>query len=107
MWTLAIDFGTSNTAAAMSVDGEITSLELGGERRLPSVVLLDEGGNLVVGQEAVNQAVLHPDRVERAPKRRLGKGSTLLLGGQAVPITEAVAALMRPFVEEGRRRRNG
>jgi actin-like ATPase involved in cell morphogenesis len=107
MWTLAIDFGTSNTAGAMFVDGNVVSLELGGERRMPSVALLDEAGNLIVGQEAVNQAVLHPDRVERAPKRRLGKGSTLLLGGQAVPIATAVAAFMKPYLDEGLRRRNG
>ena len=102
MWNLAIDFGTSNTTGATWADGVVEAIEVGRDRRVPSVVLLSADGTWIVGREADNQAVVVPERVERAPKRRLGKGHTLLLGGQAVPINDAVAALLGPHTEAAR-----
>ncbi len=107
MWTLAIDFGTSNTAAALWADGKTESLEVDGERRVPSVVLMAADGTLVVGREAANQAALHPDRVHRAVKRRVGRSTELLFDDASLPITTVIAALLRPFADEGRRQRNG
>ncbi len=107
MWNLAIDFGTSNTTGATWADGRVEAVEVGRDRRVPSVVLLSDDGTWVVGRQADNQAVVVPERVERAPKRRLGKGHSLLLGGQAVPITSAVAALMGPHAAAARERHPG
>ncbi len=107
MWNLAIDFGTSNTTGATWADGVVEALEAARDRRVPSVVLLSDDGSWIVGREADNQSVVVPERVERAPKRRLGKGHTLLLGGQAVPITDAVAALLGPHTEAARARHGG
>lgn len=107
MWNLAIDFGTSNTTGATWADGVVEALEVRGDRRVPSVVLLSADGTWIVGREADNQAVVVPERVERAPKRRLGKGHTLLLGGQAVPINDAVAALLGPHTEAARAKHGG
>lgn len=107
MWNLAIDFGTSNTTGATWADGVVEALEVRGDRRVPSVVLLSADGSWIVGREADNQAVVVPERVERAPKRRLGKGQTLLLGGQAVPINDAVAALLGPHTEAARAKHGG
>ena len=107
MWNLAIDFGTSNTTGATWADGRVEALEVRGDRRVPSVVLLSADGTWIVGREADNQAVVVPERVERAPKRRLGKGHTLLLGGQAVPINDAVAALLGPHTETARAKHGG
>ena len=102
MWNLAIDFGTSNTTGAAWADGAVRPVEVAGDRRVPSVVLLGADGHWVVGREADNQSVIVPERVERAPKRRVGKGHTLLLGGQAVPITSAIAALLGPHTQAAR-----
>jgi len=107
MWTLAIDFGTSNTAAAMFVDGKAESLEVEGERRMPSVVLVDDSGTIVVGHEARNQAALFPDRVQRAVKRKVGRSESLLFGDDDIAITTVIAALLKPFAAEGLRQRNG
>jgi actin-like ATPase involved in cell morphogenesis len=107
MWNLAIDFGTSNTTGATWADGVVEAVEVGRDRRVPSVVLLSADGTWIVGREADNQAVVVPERVERAPKRRLGKGHTLLLGGQAVPINDAVAALLGPHTEAARAKHGG
>ena len=107
MWNLAIDFGTSNTTGATWADGVVEAVEVDGRRQVPSVVLLSADGTWVVGRQADNQSAVVPERVERAPKRRLGKGRTLLLGGQAVPITSAVAALLGPHTAAARARHAG
>jgi actin-like ATPase involved in cell morphogenesis len=107
MWNLAIDFGTSNTTGATWADGVVAPLEVKRDRRVPSVVLLSADGSWVVGREADNQSVVVPERVERAPKRRVGKGHSLLLGGQAVPITSAVAALLGPHTQAARALHHG
>lgn len=88
-------------------NGGVTPLEVEGNRWIPSMVLLDPEGNLVVGAAADHQAGVYPDRVERTPKRYLGRGTPLLLGDEAVEVRVAVARLMALFVDEGRLRRGG
>ena len=64
----------------MYADGAITPLEVEGNRWMSSLVLLDPSGEVLVGTAADNQAGVHPDRVERTPKRHLGSRAPLLLG---------------------------
>jgi actin-like ATPase involved in cell morphogenesis len=105
-WVLAIDFGTSFTSAAMVSDGRVEVLEIDGVRRLPSVVLwLDD--ELVVGAAAESQRVLHPQAAERNPKRYLGVRKNLLLGGQPVPVVDAVGAVLHAVYDEALRRSGG
>ena len=106
-WALAIDFGTSYTSAALAAADGVDLIDLHGDRRVPSLVYLDEDGRLLVGVLAANQSAGAPDRVERTPKARVGRSPILLLGGQAVPVVDAVGALVAAFVEEARRRRGG
>jgi actin-like ATPase involved in cell morphogenesis len=106
-WALAIDFGTSYTSAALAAGDGVDLIDLHGDRRVPSLVFLDEDGRLLVGVLAANQSAGAPDRVERTPKARVGRSPILLLGGQAVPVVDAVGALVAAFVEEARRRRGG
>jgi actin-like ATPase involved in cell morphogenesis len=106
-WALAIDFGTSYTSAALAAGDGVDLIDLHGDRRVPSLVFLDEGGRLLVGVLAANQSAGAPDRVERTPKAQVGRSPILLLGGQAVPVADAVGALVAAFVEEARRRRGG
>ena len=49
-WVLGIDFGTSFTVAAARGRRGPEVIEVGGERRVPSVVLADDDGSLVVGR---------------------------------------------------------
>jgi outer membrane protein assembly factor BamB/Ethanolamine utilization protein EutJ (predicted chaperonin) len=106
-WALAIDFGTSRTAGAMASDATVTALEVEGNRWMASMVLLDPDGRLLVGTAADNQAGVYPDRIERTPKRLVGSSAPLVLGGEPVDVGDAIAALLRVFVDEGRLRRNG
>jgi molecular chaperone DnaK (HSP70) len=106
-WTLAIDFGTTFTSAAIAYDGKIELVEVDGTTRVPSTVVVNEDGHVVVGMAAENQAALDLERVERTPKRNLGEDAPLVLGGRALPVHEAVGAILRMFVEEATKLRGG
>jgi outer membrane protein assembly factor BamB/actin-like ATPase involved in cell morphogenesis len=106
-WYLGIDFGTTSSTAAVATERGLTALEIEGRRRLPSMVLRDEDGSLLVGTAAENQAAVYPDRVEFTPKRHMGRGAPLLLGGAPVPVTDAVAKLLERFRDEGMRHHGG
>jgi hypothetical protein len=92
-WELAVDIGTTATAAAIAVDGDRQSIELDGRSRMPSTVLAPAHGPLVVGEAAEAQAALDPERVERTPKGRLGD-PVMLLGGRPVDPVDALAAIL-------------
>lgn len=104
-WTLAIDFGTTATAAAI-YDGDVELIQVDGLARLPSLVLLGSDGTPVCGAAAERQAAGAPERVERTPKRRLGD-RLLLLGDQAVDPVDLVAAVLQKVAEEARRQQGG
>lgn len=100
-WVLAIDFGTSFTVAASRVgDRAPEVIEIDGERRLPSLIVVDDDGAVRVGRAAETIAGASPGRVLRAPKSRLGEPTPVVLGGRAHPITALVADLLRHVYEE-------
>ncbi|MEM9745278.1 MAG: Hsp70 family protein [Actinomycetota bacterium] len=99
-WVLAIDFGTSFTVAASRIgDRPAEVLEIDGERRVPSVLLLDEDGDIVVGRAAEHLAATNPGRLLRAPKSRLGEPAPVVLGGTPFPVRTLVADLLRHIYE--------
>jgi hypothetical protein len=100
-WTLAVDFGTSFTVAAVRVDGRPPeTIEIAGERRVPSVVFVDDGGAMYVGRVAEDMAVGRPDRAVRAPKRRLAEPVPVVIGGQPYSVVDLVAAVLRHVYDE-------
>ncbi|GAA0463679.1 hypothetical protein Aca07nite_59830 [Actinoplanes capillaceus] len=94
-WSLSIDFGTSNTAAAYRRgDAPPTAVRLSDSaEQMPSAVLATPQ-DIQVGTAAVRSARLHPDGFERSPKRLIGQ-DTVLLGGRDVPVVTLVAAVLR------------
>ncbi|MEV4317350.1 Hsp70 family protein [Actinocrispum sp. NPDC049592] len=103
MRTLAVDLGTSNTVAALRIgSSEPRLLRLSGEQTLSSAVWLDRNGQLVVGRDAERQARLDAARFEPTPKLRVGEGQ-VLLGNQAVPVVNLLAALLGQVLAEARR----
>ncbi len=98
-WVLSIDFGTSSTVAVAAYGDRPEALqreviEFEGERRVPSVVLVDDDGALVVGHAAAHLAASRPDRVIRTPKRRLGDQRPVILGGRAHEPVELASAIL-------------
>jgi outer membrane protein assembly factor BamB/actin-like ATPase involved in cell morphogenesis len=119
-WAIGIDFGTSRSAGALGelapgagagrVDfgsTVVSPLEIEGNRWVASMVLRTVEGELVLGTAADNLAGVHPDRVERTPKRSLGTGAPILLGGEPVDARDVAAAVIRMIVTEGRLRSGG
>ncbi|MDP9465275.1 MAG: Hsp70 family protein, partial [Actinomycetota bacterium] len=105
-WTLAIDFGTTFTSAAVGADGRVDLIEVDGVARLPSAVLWSDDG-FAVGVAADAQRGAQPDRLERTPKRHLGVREHMILGGTPVSVVDGVAAVLRVVYEEALRRRDG
>jgi molecular chaperone DnaK len=100
-WVLAIDFGTSFTVAASRIgDRPPEVIELDGERRVPSLIMIDDDGAVMVGKAAENLASTNPGRVLRAPKSRLGEPAPVVLGGRPHAISALVADLLRHVYRE-------
>ncbi|WP_111766600.1 Hsp70 family protein [Nakamurella deserti] len=101
-WTLAVDFGTSNTAAAYRLgSGPVQPVRLSDQaEQVPSAVLaLDTG--ITVGGAAVRAARLDPQRFEPTPKRRIGEGE-ILLGPHEWPVTRLIAAVLAHVAQKAR-----
>ncbi len=94
-WRLAIDFGTSNTAAAVQIGaGAPRPVRLSEQAdQMLSGVLAGANG-LIVGVEAQRSARIDPAAYEPNPKRRVGEGE-ILLDGREVAVTDALAAVLR------------
>jgi hypothetical protein len=104
---LSVDLGTSNTVAVLSAHGRPPRVvDVDGASMMPSAVFAAEDGTLVVGRDAERRARLDPARFEPNPKRRVDEG-TLLLGDQVVPVTDALAGVLRRVVDETSRQLGG
>ncbi|HEY0813623.1 MAG TPA: Hsp70 family protein [Pseudonocardia sp.] len=104
-WTLVVDFGTTSTSAAI-VDGvDVELLDMDGLSQMPSAVRREDDGDLVVGVDA-DRAGWAPETVDRTPKRAVGAVEHVQLGGAAVDVADAVAAVLRAVLEEATRRRH-
>lgn len=78
---IGIDLGTTNSEAAVCIDGKIEIIPMAdGSLMLPSVVGISPEGKLIVGREARNQLALFPDHTVRSIKRKMGSGETVRLG---------------------------
>jgi type VII secretion-associated protein (TIGR03931 family) len=100
---VAVDFGTSSTCVAISVDGrEPQVVVVDGQPLMPSAVFAAADGTVFVGQEAERQAAIDPSRYEPNPKRRIDEGE-LLLGNTVIPVLDVVRAVLGRSVAEARR----
>lgn len=100
---VAVDFGTSSTCVAVSVDGrEPQVVVVDGQPIMPSAVFAAADGTLFVGQEAERQAAIDPSRYEPNPKRRIDEGE-LLLGNTVISVLDVVRAVLGRAVGEARR----
>ncbi|MCU1398645.1 MAG: heat shock protein 70 [Acidimicrobiales bacterium] len=99
-WVLAIDFGTSFTVAAAKVGERVPEvIEIAGERRMPTVVLID-GDTVMVGRVAEDLSATNPKRVVRALKNRLGDQAPLILDGRPHQVVALVALVLRHVYDE-------
>ena len=93
---VGIDLGTTNSAVAYMKNGKPMLIPSPrGQRIIPSVVMLDMNGQLLVGDVARSAQVAMPDRVIAAVKRQMGSHATVSMGGQEFSPTEVSAMILR------------
>jgi actin-like ATPase involved in cell morphogenesis len=109
-WTLAIDFGTTSTVAAMLVGDDVELVPLGGDTGMLSLVFsrgdCQEQQRVLVGDQARVLAQSSPWCVERTPKRHLGEGF-IQIGPESVPVVAAIGALLHHVAREAIQSRAG
>ena len=83
MYTLALDFGTTFTAAAvLGADGVPAMVGLGNRAmQIPSTIFAAADGSVLVGEAAERAAATDPGRARREIKRRIGDDVPILIGG--------------------------
>ena len=93
---IGIDLGTTNSeVAVVRENGEVYVFREDGNPILPSVVGLDDQGDLLVGVAARNQYVLAPDRTVKSIKRKMGQDVKIKLGTQDFRPQEISAMILR------------
>ncbi len=92
---VGIDLGTTNSEVAFIIDGHSTVLIDDDNGIVPSVVGIDDNGQIVVGREALNQAVLAPERTVRSVKRRMGSAERIPMGENTYLPQEISACILK------------
>lgn len=100
-YTLGIDLGTTRSAMAHVTDGEPEIIENSeGKGVTPSVVHLTEDGEALVGDGAVDNMLMHPDRTKREVKKLMGENATVELGPESYTPQEVSALILQKLVED-------
>ena len=96
---IGIDLGTTNSEVAFILDGLSTVLMDNDNGIVPSVVGIDTNGKIIVGREALNQAVIAPDQTVQSVKRRMGSDERLRMGDSTYLPQEISACILKALRE--------
>lgn len=91
---VGIDLGTTNSSLAVIRKGKpeiIPSPD--GEKLIPSVVLINSQGEVVVGQDAAASLIAMPSRTAAAIKRKMGSTEPVSIAGQDL-MPEEISSLI-------------
>jgi molecular chaperone DnaK (HSP70) len=102
MTTVGIDLGTTiSSVARAAADGTVTLARLrDGTPRLRSVVTIEPGGRVVVGDEAQSLAPLEPDSSFAFFKRRMGTGWQVPHAGRTWTAPQLSAELLKALLDD-------
>jgi molecular chaperone DnaK len=102
---IGIDLGTTNSAVAVCVDNKIEVLKLEQDAlTLPSVVALDDEGQIIVGTAARNQQILYPERTISSIKRKMGSEEKFSLGEKTFLAQEISAFILLSLKQAAEKR---
>lgn len=98
---VGIDLGTTNSLISYFVDGkpQIIPNRLG-KNLTPSVVSVDEDGNVYVGETARERYGLYPDTVAMAFKRSMGSDREYVLSGKKYRAEELSSLVLKALKED-------
>jgi len=98
---IGIDLGTTHSVAAyMTDDGAKLVPNALGETLTPSVVAIEEDGRLIIGREAQEYSVLHPERSAAQFKRHMGSEWTCNIGNQTHTPETLSSLILRALKED-------
>ena len=100
---IGIDLGTTNSEVALLRDGVPVVLEEDGRAIVPSVVGYSETGELLVGDPALNQLAVYPERTVRSVKRRMGGDETIVVAGRDLRPQDISAEILRHLAARAER----
>lgn len=93
---VGIDLGTTTSAVAYIHRGKPEIVPSPNHKRIiPSVVLIDLQGKVIVGEDARAALIAMPDRTIAAVKRRMGSSERIPLAGQALLPQEISALILK------------
>lgn len=101
---LGIDLGTSNSAIVGNDNGTLRHFKTpDGTDFLPSAIMLDRRGNLLVGKRAYDQSAFSPENVAQGFKRLMGTSSVVAFAnGKTMTPEEASAEVIKALVSQAK-----
>ena len=104
-YALGVDLGTTFSAAAIGRGTNAEPLQLGAEAaQIPSVVVLRDDGEILVGDAAERRAGAEPSRAAREFKRRLGDPVPIVIGGATQSVESLMGHMLREIVRQATER---
>jgi len=95
MKVIGIDLGTTNSVLTEYKRGVAEVKEIHGKRTLPSVVYIDQNGNIEVGSAAKSRAVSHPDECLVSTKREIGTDWSKTIHGNQYTAVDAAKFILQ------------
>src|SRR5215468_6648622 len=92
---IGIDLGTTNSEVAAFVDGRVRVLGPAAGKMLPSCIGISPSGELLVGEAALNQQRIYPERTVRSIKRKMGSSETVMMAGKGFTPQEISALILK------------
>ncbi|MDK7110184.1 Hsp70 family protein [Corynebacterium amycolatum] len=108
-WSLGVDFGTSNTAAAHTnqIKQVVEPVSLAHDRMtMSSSVYMDDPEEFLVGDVALDRAESNPGGLIRSPKRFIPQ-QVFQKNGYDIPSSSPVAAVLKSVVDRASKEHNG
>jgi len=100
---VGIDLGTTNSEVAAFVDGRVQVLGPNASKILPSCVGIAPSGELLVGEAALNQQRIYPERTVRSIKRKMGGAENVAMAGKDYSPQEISGLILKELAEWARR----
>lgn len=104
MAIIGIDLGTTNSLACICQDGKAVLIPNSlGENLTPSVVSIDENGEICVGAVAKERLISHPEATAASFKRYMGTNKVFTLFGKDFTPQELSSFVLRQLKEDAER----
>lgn len=101
MTILGIDLGTTHSACAVWRDGKVELIpNRFGDFLTPSVVGLDDNGELLVGRFARQRLVSHPQQCASVFKRYMGADTQMTIGDKSFTAPELSALVLKSLKQD-------